>query len=55
VNPFVHLEATEKIEEGKQGHGLHFTGSPAEDLLTERFNEAVLRLLPGTTSLAVPR
>jgi hypothetical protein len=38
------------IFEGKQGHGLHFTDSPAEDLLTEKFNEAVWRLLPGNPS-----
>jgi hypothetical protein len=31
--------------EGKQGHGLHFTDTPAEDLLTDRFDEGVLLLL----------
>jgi hypothetical protein len=40
--------------EGKQGHGLHFTDTPAEDLLTERFDEAVLLLL-GMSDGARPR
>jgi uncharacterized protein DUF4823 len=31
--------------EGRQGHGLHFTDSPAEDLLTEKFDAAVLVLM----------